>query len=427
MNRIFISDIIVADPRSKHFGKKLNVRIHDGVADFNVTEPDNTDFVVSGNGAYISPGWIDSMAFCGEPGEEWREDLISLTNAAAAGGFTQVAAFCGNHPVPDKASAIQSILKKAGGLKAQILPMGAATKNCAGSEMAEIFDLKQAGAVAICDGDKPLNHAGLKARIMEYASHINVPFIDIPMHTDLMANGTVHDGRSGNALGLKGIPSVAEYNAIQTTAEIAKWLNLPVRFTGISSAKSTSVIHQLKSEGLNIKSGVAVMNLLFSDEDLREFDENCKVLPPLRSVEDRQALIDALKDGILDMVYSNHVPQDSESKSVEFEYAAFGAITLQSALGMLILALKDELKPEMVAQWLSIGPAEFLNLPLPIIESGEPANYTLFSLEGSWVLNQQTSKSKSRNTPLWNSQIPGTVLGTIVSGTWQPNQTTASV
>ncbi|MCC7298180.1 MAG: dihydroorotase [Bacteroidia bacterium] len=419
MSTLLLKNANIADPGGPFDGKKCDILITDNtIAQIDSQISANADQVIDVNGGFVSTGWIDGLAFCGEPGEEWKEDIRSLAAAASAGGFTSIATCCGNHPYPDKASAISSILRKAENLPANILPLGSATKKQEGKEIAEIYDMFNEGAVAFFDGDAPIQHAGLKTRIMEYTANCNAPLFLYPYNTDLATGGTMHDGIQSNSMGLKGIPSISENCETSANLELAAWLKTPARLIRISTAESVELIRQAKQNGQEVYAAVPVMNLLYTDEDLATFDENFKVLPPLRTNADRLALIEGLMDGTIDAVISNHNPQDSENKDVEFDYAAFGAITIQTVYGMLLKALETKCTAQLIANVLSKGPAKLLGLKVPYIQSGEKAALTVFATNGSWTFNQQTNFSKSKNSPVWGTEVSGSILGTVNNGNW---------
>lgn len=426
MNSILIRSVTIADPGSSLNGKTMDVLVKNGVFSVAGKDPEAADTQIDGKGMFLSPGWIDSMAYCGEPGEEWKEDLGSLARTAAAGGFTKVAAFCGHQPFPDKATAITSILKKSQDLPAGILPLGAATKNREGKQMAELYDMRTAGAVAFTDGEIPINHSGLKARIMEYAANCGAPFIDFAYDPELNGSGTMHDGPVSNSLGLKGIPEIAEVNALSDAIRLAAWLKTPLRVACISTASSVELIRQAKKSGLEVYVSVPVMNLLFTDADLNTFDENYKVMPPLRLESDRNALISGLIDGTIDAVCSNHQPQDSENKDVEFDYAAFGAISLQVLYGMLLKSVGNKLSPDLLVNLLYYGPVKILGIVAESIEPGKTGDFTLFSNSGNSIVNKQNNLSKSSNSPVFGVELPGTVAGTIHNGKWNPKTHSAT-
>lgn len=423
MISLLIKNANIVDPGGSFNGLKRDIFIQDGLVNKieESIDPDDAT-VVDVDGAYVGAGWVDSLAFCGEPGEEWKEDLKSLSLAAAAGGYTAVAVQCGNHPFPDSAAAISSILKKSNDLIVEILPYGTATKNKEGKQMAEIYDMFNAGAIAFFDGDQPITHEGLKSRIMEYANNCMAPFMIFPFNPELSGSGAVHEGVQSNAMGLKGIPSISENNEIAAAIELAKWLKTPLRLLRVSTKEAVKLIENGLKEGVEIHAAVPAMNLLFCDEDIKNFNENFKVMPPLRTSEDRAALLQGLLNGTLQAVCSNHAPQDTENKAVEFDYAAFGASTIQSAFSMLVQALGESAKPEIIAGILAIGNRKFLGLKTQNIAIGTKANLTVFNLNGSTEFTAKNDMSKGVNSPVIGEKMPGMVLGTVLRGQWIPAQ-----
>jgi dihydroorotase len=419
MSSILIRSVTISDPGGPLHEKTLDLLFQNGrleKAEKNISGTADSELVAEGYS--ISPGWVDSYAICGEPGEEWKEDLASLATAGAAGGFTTIAAHCGTHPVSDSAAAIHAIVQRNGALPVTILPIGTATREKNGKEMAEFFDMRNAGAVAVSDGDVPFRDAGLLSRVMEYAANCKMPFLNFAFDPSLSIHGTMHDGVVSNGMGLKGIPTISETTGIATGIQLAKWLKTPLRFIGISAAESVAIISAAKKEGLEIYCAVPVMNLLLTDADLEGFDENCKVLPPLRTETDRQALIKGLKDGTIDAVYSNHQPQDAENKDVEFDYAAFGANNIQVTFGILCEALGAKESAHFIVEKLYSGPMRLLGLTPKHIEVGNELDCTVFSTTGSWVWNASSNKSKSKNSPFLGREICGQVMGTISKGKW---------
>lgn len=419
MSSILIRSVTIADPKSPLNGKTTDLLLVNGKlekAESGISVSADIEF--DAGGAMVSPGWIDAFAYCGEPGEEWKEDIKSLATAAAAGGFTRVAALCGSHPVPDTAAAIAAVGRKGQDLPATVLPIGCATKDRAGKELAEYFDMHKAGAIAFSDGEIPVKDSGLRSRIMDYAANCGVPFLDFPFDPSLAIHGTMHDGVESNSLGLKGIPSISEASKVAEAIQIATWLKVPLRLSCISSADSVTLVRQAKKDGVEVFASVPVMNLLLTDADLKEFDENCKVLPPLRTETDRKALLKALEDGTLDAICSNHMAQDSENKDVEFDYAAFGANNIQAVHGIILQAFGAKLPTDLLVQKLHYGPAQLLGLETQTIAVGNTVDLTVFTNSGSWNWTATTNKSKSKNSPFFGKEIQGQILATVCNGNW---------
>ena len=229
----------------------------------------------------------------------------------------------------------------------------------------------------------------------------------------------MHEGAVSTSLGLKGIPSISESNPLQQFLNIAGWLGAPARVVRVSSAAGVEALRTAKAAGVDVKAAVPVYNLLFTDNDLAQFDENHKVLPPYRTEKDRAALWQALTDGTIDAVMSNHQPQDTESKAVEFEYAAWGASSVQTVLNAMLMAGKPDVR--LIATALSSGPRRFLGLKPASIAVGQPADLTIFSTTGEWTFTSAANFSKGVNHPLLNQTLKGKVLGTVVSGQWHQN------
>lgn len=426
MSTILFTNITVADSNSNYNGKKLNIVFNNGSIASIGTENFSADQTIDAEGYCISPGWIDALAFCGEPGEEWKESIASLSAAAQAGGFTRVASYCGVHPVSDNGAAVSSIFEKGKNLPTRILPIGTLTKDAAGKEMAELFDMQSQGAVAFFDGDHSITQNGIKSRILEYANNFNAPVFLYPFDRSLAIGGSMHEGAASTRLGLKGIPSISEVSALKADLELASWLKTPLRVVRISSAESVELVRKAKAAGQEVYAMVPVMNLLYTDAALHEFDENYKVLPPLRTQADKDALIAGLLDGTIDAVCSNHVPQDTESKDVEFDYSAYGASTVQTVLPMLVEALGNNITPEILEKALSSGPARFLGFEIAKITEGSQGDFTIFGLNQEWEFSKSANLSRSANHPLLGKMLKGNILGTISQGQFYPaNQKTA--
>jgi dihydroorotase len=418
--RILIRAVQIADPASVYDGKQADILIENGIIQQVETAIDATaDLEIQAGGYIASPGWLDAYATCGEPGEEWKEDLQSLAKAAAAGGFTSVAVRSGLHPVADNASAITSLVQKGENLPVNVLPLGTLTTAGDGKEMAELFDMMENGATGFTDGEHPIASTGLITRILEYSRDMKKPVYFFPMDKELAPGGKMHEGLVSTSLGLKGMPVISETAPLEAFLKIAQWLKAPARINGISSAASVDAIKAARAAGVDVRVTVPVFNLLFTDEALEQFDENHKVLPPYRTAKDKQALVQAVSDGIIDAVVSNHQPQDIENKAVEFDYAAWGASSVQTVLQALVAAGMTDLR--FIYAALVSGPRKFMGLPVPGIAQGQPADITVFSTTTAWEFSQQNDFSKGVNNPLRGQTLKGQVLGTVCKGAWHPN------
>jgi dihydroorotase len=420
MTTILIKSAQIIDPESAHHGRQTDIYIKNGIIEAMGTDLGlDADKEVNASGMVANTGWLDILSYCGEPGEEWKEDLNSLSRAAQAGGFTHVAVLAGSHPYPDHAAAISAIQKSSNGLPVHILPLGNITQQAQGKDMAEFHDMAKAGAAGFCDGDQPISDSGLISRIMEYASGLKVPVMLFPFDKKLAPGGRMHEGAQSTSLGLKGMPSVSEAAALEQILQIAAWLKVPARVIRVSGAESVEFIRKAKAAGIDVKAAVPAFNLLFTDEHLASFDENHKVLPPYRTEKDRMALWQGLTDGTIDAVMSNHHAQDIENKAVEFEYAGWGASSIQTVLQAITGGGKPDLN--LIASTLSAGPRKLMGLPKVSLNPGQPADITLFSPTAEWVFDSSMNYSKGVNQPLLGKTLKGLVTGTVKSGVWFGN------
>jgi dihydroorotase len=420
MTKILIRSAQITDPESAYNGRQTDIFINNGIIESMGSDTGITaDMEINASGLVANTGWLDILSYCGEPGEEWKEDLKSLSSAAQAGGFTHVAVLSGNHPMPDHAAAISALRKACDGLPVHILPLGNITQQAKGQEMSELHDMVRAGAAGFSDGDNPLSDSGIISRIMEYAAGLNIPLLFFPYDKKLAPGGRMHEGGQSAALGLKGIPSVSESVALEQILQIGAWLKVPVRVVRVSSAETVDVLRKAKAAGIDVKAAVPVLNLLYTDEHLGSFDENHKVLPPYRTEKDRTALWQGLTDGTIDAVMSNHHAQDIENKAVEFEYAGWGASSIQTVLQAMLGGGRPDLN--LIASALSSGPRKLMGLPKVSLNPGQPADITLFSPTAEWVFNPSQNYSKGVNQPLLGKTLKGMVSGTIKAGVWYPN------
>ncbi|MFN0035286.1 MAG: dihydroorotase [Saprospiraceae bacterium] len=363
----------------------------------------------------VSPGWLDVGAYAADPGYEHREDLTSAAAAAAAGGFSAVACFPNTDPALHTKSEILYVKNKAAGLPVQFYPIGAVSQGCEGKDLAELFDMHAAGAVAFSDGKRSVQDAGLLLRAMQYAKAFGGLVMNVPHHKTIAAEGQMHEGLVSTSLGLKGLPALAEELMVQRDLSLLEYSEGRLHIHLISTAKSVALIRAAKKAGLSVTCSVAVANLCFTDEKMADFDSNWKVVPPLRSASDTAALLKGLADGTIDFICSNHTPWHEEAKNLEFPYAEFGMIGLETAFAICRTFLGKKLAVHDLVEKMSLAPRRVLGLPTPKIAPGERAELTVFDPDAEWVLEEKNIRSKSRNTPFIGQKFKGKVLG-IVSG-----------
>ncbi|MBM3438501.1 MAG: hypothetical protein FJX91_05150 [Bacteroidetes bacterium] len=416
-----LQNVRLFDPKSDLHNQLVEILIKDGVIEA-IGEGLSmaASELVDGDGAYVSLGWFDAFGYCPDPGEPWKESLISYSEAAQQGGFTHVAALCGSSPKSDNESVIAQV-KQVGSLqRAALMPWGLASVQGEGKEMTEVYEMHESGAVAFTDGIHSSSSLGLRTKLMQYCASLGLRYAHFPFQKTLAPDGKMHEGLANASLGFKGIPAVSEVVELMSDIALAKHLNVSLTVLGVSAAESVEIIRKAKLEGVDIVAAVPVMNLLFTDESLSDFDENLKVLPPLRSEADRKALLLGLLDGTLTAVVSNHHPEDIESKKVEFDYAAWGAATLGMTFGMMCKAFEHE-RPENWVPLLYSGSRVFMGMEVSGLSVGMPADLTLFQLEGEQEVNGQKWASRAYNVPRIEGVLKGKVKGTIRKGCYMEN------
>jgi len=374
-------------------------------------------------GACVSPGWIDIGVQTGDPGYEHREDLVSVARSAAAGGFTALASFPNTRPAVQSKSEILYIKNKTASLPVTFYPVGAVSLGCEGIDLAELYDMYAAGAIAFSDGRRPIQDAGLLMRAMQYARAFNGLIINEPQHKAIAAEGQMHEGVASTRLGMKGIPALAEELMVQRDLSLLGYAGGRLHLHLLSTRKSVDMVRAAKKAGLSVTASVAVANLCFTDEVLlgntlspqtgNAFDSNWKVLPPLRSRHDVAALLEGLADGTIDFIASNHTPWDEESKNLEFTYAEFGMIGLETVFPLCRTFLDKQLSVSTLVEKLAVRPRTVLGMPVPEIKPGARAELTLFDPEQEWVFGEKDINSKSKNTPFVGQTFKGKVLGII--------------
>jgi dihydroorotase len=368
--------------------------------------------VIEANGLHVSAGWLDLQAVSGDPGFEHKEDLDTLIKSAAAGGFTAVCVHNCNHPALHNKGQIEYIVNKTRNKVVDVLPFGTLTVDGKGKDMAEMYDMKLSGAVAFSDYKHAVKDAGMVMRALQYAININSLVITHCDDESISKGGQMNEGEVAATLGLKGIPALAEELMLQRNLSILEYSGGKLHIPTISTKGSVELIKKAKAAGLAVTCGVAAINLFADDSALKDFDTNYKTDPPLRTKKDVQALRNGLESGVIDVVVSDHLPQDVESKELEFDLADAGVINLQTAFGCALEGMKEK-NIEVLVKALTENPRKILGLPAITIAEKQMANITLFTLNSETVLTEKTNYSKSRNSPFFNKPLKGKVIGVI--------------
>ncbi|MFI5221897.1 MAG: dihydroorotase family protein [Bacteroidia bacterium] len=409
--KILITNATVCDPQSAFNGKKCDLLIRNGIIEdillSGKKSPEASAKNFDAKNIFISPGWFDMRAALREPGFEFKEDLVTAAAAAAAGGFTGLACLPTTFPPIQTKADIEFIRNKSENLPVHIFPLGAISKNLEGKEMNELFDMHLAGAVGFTDGNKTIADAGLMLRVLMYTKVFGSRIFAHCEDPNISAGGRMHEGGMSTSLGMKGITPIAEEIIIHRDIELAKYVSAPIHISHISSKGSVEIIRKAKKQGVPVTCDVAVANLVFTDESLKKFDSNYKLTPPLRSKSDRKALWDGLIDGTIDCIVSDHHPEDTEHKDVEFEYAAYGMIQLQTAYSLLNMNAPKNFSDKDLIRCLSVNPRKILNIEPVKIEKGGRAELTLFDKKRNWKYESKNNCSRSANSPLLNTELKG--------------------
>lgn len=416
MKTILLRSVNILNPASAFHRKTADVLIKDGkIAQISesISIGDDEVVMIDGNGKYLSPGFFDLNANLGEPGYETKEDLITGSAAAAAGGFTGVAVQPSTHPPVHTKSDVAYIVNRSRDFITKIYPVGCVSYNREGKDLAELYDMKLAGAVAFSDGTRPVLDSGLMARALLYVKGFDGLIFSYPEDSAIAGSGRMNEGKMSTYLGMKGIPSLAEEVFISRDLFLAEYNESRVHFSTISSAGSVALIREAKKKGIRVTCDVAAHHLVLTDEALVGFDSNYKVKPPLRTQKDIDALIGGLEDGTIDAIVSQHTPHEIEFKDVEFEVAAFGIIGLQTVLP---LVLRAGLSPELLVEKLAVKPREIVNIPVPAFQEGEAADVVLFDPCEEWIFDESTNQSRSSNSPFLGQQMTGRALMVLNNG-----------
>jgi dihydroorotase len=379
--------------------------------------PEGTE-IIDCDGQLVAPGLVDMRAFIGEPGAEYRETLASASQAAAAGGVTTIVCQPNTNPVIDDPAIVDFVLRRARDTAiVHVHPMAALTKGLDGMELAEIGLLKAAGAVAFTDGSKSVLNAQVMRRALTYAGDFDALVVHHTEDPDLVSDGVMNEGEFAARLGLFGIPRAAETIILERDIRLVATTRARYHAASITCADSLAVLRRAKDAGLPVTAAASVNHLTLNEIDIGAYRTFFKMSPPLRAEEDRVALVEALAQGLLDVMMSDHNPQDVETKRLPFAEAAAGAIGLETMLAAgLRLVHNGEMKLITLLKAMSARPAELLRLQCGTLRPGSPADVIVVDIDDPWVLDPADLKSKCKNTPFDEARLQGRVKRTIVAG-----------
>lgn len=405
--KILLKSVNVIAPESKFHHKTVDIFIENGsISKIGNALKKKADKIVEINGLCVSEGWFDSSVCFGEPGFEERETLSHGLETASKSGFTAIALNPDTFPVIDTHSAVAYLKGKAAENAVNLYPIGALTNNGKGEKLAEIYDMSQAGAVAFGDYKTPTGNPNLLKISLQYAQGFEGLVLSYPQENKIAGTAQVNENNNSTSLGLKGIPALAEELQIARDLYLLEYTGGKLHIPTISTSTSVKLIKDAKKKGLDVTCSVAVHNLLFTDDKLKEFDANYKVLPPLRTSNDIKALLKGLKDKTIDMVTSDHRPIDIEHKNVEFENALYGTVGLESAFG----ALHSLFDLDECVRLLTAGKKRF-SVANSSIQEGSSADLTLFIPSEKYVFHADNILSTSKNSMFLGEHLKGKVIG----------------
>ena len=414
--KILLPHVLIMDPRSPHHGQTVDLLLEDGsiVAIGDTLDARGATVLESARGRLVSPGWVDGRARSGEPGHEERETYTSLAHAASHGGFTHVAVMPSTTPARDSRPHVEALHQATGSLPVEFLPIGAVSKGLQGEQMAEMLDMLEGGAVAFSDDTHSISNPHLLQLALQYSADLPTHVQSFAYERHLCPSGQAHEGVVALSQGLSPIPTLAESLRIQRDVMIQEYAGGHLHIAGVSSAEGVEAIRAAKARGQQISADVAIANLIGTEEDIRGFDSTYKVLPPLRSSEDREALWEGFMDGTLDLVVSDHQPMDTEAKDCEWGQALFGAATIEHTFGWYRHLYPSH---EALERWIDAvahRARELYHLGTCEIKVGMPADLTVFALDGS----AEGLATKGVNVPSWtqNGRAVGTILGSHITG-----------
>jgi len=409
--KILIRNALIFSPDSSHHLRRKDILVEDGqIREIgNISGTRAAEVVMEGKNLLASVPWFDLMAFFCEPGEEYKETLRSGAEAALFSGFQYVAVH-GYSKAPVSHQGTVQKIKKFDYNGVQLLPVPCLTENYEGKHLPEMYDMILHGAMMFSDGHKSIQDEGLILRIIQYSVRTGAIPAFYPDTPALTSGGLMHEGVVSVSCGMKGMPSVAEEIFIEKLIRILNYNGGRAHLSCISTAESVSLVRKAKKKGLMLTCSVPVLNLIETHEALRNFDTNYKVLPPLRTEKDRLALIQGLEDGTIDAVVSNHRPQDTESKQLEFDYALPGYCTLPFFVPWYSSFVASE---SNFLKRIAEFPYQMMNVPVPVIEEKQPAELSIFDLEGEFILQPEQNPSRGVNASDFGKKMKGRCLATI--------------
>lgn len=414
---VLIQQVRVLDPDSPHHGQLVDLALREGRIE-NIDRELSGDYqrIIKGKDLHVSPGWMDLRVNFRDPGEEDKEDLRSGSMAALSAGFTAVGIAPDTLPPIDSKADVEYLLRASESSPLHLYPMGAITQGLKGQDLSEMYDLLQAGAVGFSQGEKALENSSVLRLAMLYAREMAPPLHLTAYDPDLLQDGQMHEGKISTQLGLRGFPVLAEEIGLMRNFQLAHYAEAGIHCQRISSAAAVELLREKKRSQSRITADVNLANLLLTDAALLNYDRHLKVYPPLREERDRQALLQGLREGVIEVITSDHLPQREEDKYCEYERAAWGAAGMETMFGALWQELHTQMDLEELLPAISRGPRQVLGLEIPRIELGAEAELTLFDPHQEWSLGAEAAQSKAINNPWYDKPLRGRAVGIINKG-----------
>lgn len=376
------------------------------------------DEIIDGKGACAVPGLVDMHCHLREPGGEYKETIATGTASAAKGGYTSVCPMPNTNPVADNAAIISGIIKKAKEAgNCRVYPIGAATKDINGELISEMGLMKEAGIVAVSDDGKPIKNAGIMRKVLEYASDFDLPVLN-HCEDKSLSEGSMNEGEVSTSIGLRGIPTAAEDIMIARDIILSEYLDIPVHICHVSTRGGIRMIREAKERGVKVTCETCPHYFTMTDKLCENYDTNYKMHPPLRSEEDRLAIIEGIKDGTVDAIATDNAPHHQDEKDCEFQVALNGILGSETAfaLGYTYLVKTNEITLDRLVELMSKAPSDILKLGRGTLDIGEDADLALFDLDHEFTFDKNKMLSKSRNTPYDGWKLYGETILTIMGG-----------
>lgn len=413
---LFLRSVRVVSQKSRYNNKVVDIIIEHGkITKIGIKlNPSKSHKVISLKGLCISPGFVDINSYIGEPGFEQHETIETATLAASKGGITHFCVMPNLHPITASKSTVEFLNQYRIQHPTTLHPIGAVSQNLEGKDLADLYDMHNAGAIAFSDGNTSIPSAGLMERALLYTSNINTLVIQHPEDKSISNNGCMHEGEHSTRLGLPAIPSISEEIVVSRDLSVLEYTNGKLLFIDISTQKSVSLIANAKKKKLQVYASCNAYNLLLTDKNVAMYDTNCKVNPPLRDKTDVASLKKAIKDGIIDCIASQHRAQDEENKKLEFDKASFGMIGFETFFAVTNTALKDGVDISQIISLISEKPREILGIHEVKFEEGADADFVLYDPKAEWTFEETDIYSKSKNSPFIGFNFTGKIYGTIL-------------